>query len=111
MANPYVRILVTSREYLRLRGERVLPIIPLENELSMQVFVQYAQTLNPHFRLTEDNTPVIKELCKKLHGIPLAIELAAMRTRMFTPQALLARLTSDFETDLPLLATFTSWSA
>lgn len=108
MANPYVRILVTSRESLRLRGERVLPIIPLENELSMQVFVQYAQTLNPHFRLTEDNTPVIKELCKKLDGIPLAIELAAMRTRMFTPQALLARLQSDLGTDSPLLATLTS---
>lgn len=108
MANPYVRILVTSRESLRLRDERVLPILPLENELSMQVFVQYTQTLNPHFRLTEDNTLVIKELCKKLDGIPLAIELAAMRTRMFTPQALLARLQSDLGTDSPLLATLTS---
>ncbi|GAB4499843.1 MAG: hypothetical protein OHK003_17400 [Anaerolineales bacterium] len=107
-ANPHIRLLVTSREALRLRGEHTLPLAPLESADAMQVFTQYAQTLNPHFRLTEDNTPAITELCKKLDGLPLAIELAAMRTRMFTPQALLARLTSDLETDSPLLATLTS---
>jgi len=106
--NPHVSLLITSRETLRLRGEHVLPLVPLESADAMQVFTQYAQTLNPHFRLTEDNTPAITELCKKLDGLPLAIELAAMRTRMFTPQALLARLTSDLETDSPLLATLTS---
>lgn len=107
-ANPHICLLVTSRESLRLRGEHTLPLSPLETADAMQVFVQYAQTLNPHFRLTEDNTPAISELCKKLDGLPLAIELAAMRTRMFTPQALLARLSSDLETDSPLLATLTS---
>lgn len=107
-SNPHICLLVTSRESLRLRGEHTLPLAPLESADAMQVFVQYAQTLNPHFRLTEDNTPAITELCKKLDGLPLAIELAAMRTRMFTPQALLARLTSDLETDSPILATLTS---
>lgn len=107
-ANPHIRLLVTSREALHLRGEHTLPLAPLESADAMQVFTQYAQTLNPHFRLTEDNTPAITELCKKLDGLPLAIELAAMRTRMFTPQALLARLSSDLETDSPLLATLTS---
>lgn len=107
-ANPHIRLLVTSREALRLRGEYTLPLTPLESADAMQVFTQYAQTLNPLFRLTEDNTPAITELCKKLDGLPLAIELAAMRTRMFTPQALLARLSSDLETDSPLLATLTS---
>ncbi|NWF64492.1 MAG: tetratricopeptide repeat protein [Chloroflexi bacterium] len=107
-ANPHVHLLVTSRESLHLRGEHTLPLASLESADAMQVFVQYAQTLNPHFRLTEDNTPAITELCKKLDGLPLAIELAAMRTRMFTPQALLARLSSDLETDSPLLATLTS---
>jgi predicted ATPase/DNA-binding CsgD family transcriptional regulator len=107
-ANPHICLLVTSRESLRLRGEHTLPLAPLESADAMQVFVQYAQTLNPHFRLTEDNTPAITELCKKLDGLPLAIELAAMRTRMFTPQALLARLNSDLETDSPILATLTS---
>jgi predicted ATPase/DNA-binding CsgD family transcriptional regulator/Tfp pilus assembly protein PilF len=106
--NPHVRLLVTSREALRLRGEQVLPITPLADDESAQMFVQYAQTLNPDFRLTEDNTPAITELCKKLDGLPLAIELAAMRTRMFTPQALLTRLQSDLEVDSPLLATLTS---
>ena len=107
-ANPHIRLLVTSREALHLRGEHTLSLAPLESADAMQVFTQYAQTLNPHFRLTEDNTPAITELCRKLDGLPLAIELAAMRTRIFTPQALLARLTSDLETDSPLLATLTS---
>jgi len=107
-ANPHVNILVTSREALRLRGEQVLPIAPLEDADAIQTFVQYAQAVNPQFRLTEDNTPAITELCKKLDGLPLAIELAAMRTRMFTPQALLARLQSDLGVDSPLLATLTS---
>ncbi|MBK9778823.1 MAG: AAA family ATPase [Anaerolineales bacterium] len=106
--NPHVSLLITSREALRLRGEYILPLAPLESADAMQVFTQYAQTLNPHFRLTEDNTPAITELCKKLDGLPLAIELAAMRTRMFTPQALLARFQSDLGTDSPLLATLTS---
>ncbi|HMV29646.1 MAG TPA: NB-ARC domain-containing protein, partial [Anaerolineales bacterium] len=87
-ANPHIRLLVTSREALHLRGEHTLSLAPLESADAMQVFTQYAQTLNPHFRLTEDNTPAITELCNKLDGLPLAIELAAMRTRMFTPQAL-----------------------
>lgn len=106
--NPHIRILATSREALRLRGEQVLPLAPLADDESIQMFVQYAQTLNPDFRLTEDNTPAITALCKKLDGLPLAIELAAMRTRMFTPQTLLVRLRSDLETDSPLLATLTS---
>lgn len=107
-ANPHTRVLATSREALRLRFEHVLPIAPLGDEDAVQTFVQYAQTVNPQFRLTEDNTSAITELCKKLDGLPLAIELAAMRTRMFTPHALLARLTSDLEMDSPLLATLSS---
>lgn len=107
-ANPYVHIFATSREALRLRGEQVIPLASLDEEDAIQTFVQYAQTASPQFRLTEDNTPAISELCKKLDGLPLAIELAAMRARMFTPHALLARLTSDLGTDSPLLATLTS---
>ena len=107
-ANPLVRVIVTSREPLRLRGEQIFPLAPLENADAIKVFTQYAQTLNPHFRLTEDNSLAITELCKKLDGLPLAIELAAMRMRMFTPQSLLDRLQSDLETGSPLLTTLTS---
>jgi predicted ATPase/DNA-binding CsgD family transcriptional regulator len=106
--NPHIRILATSREALRLRGEHVLPLAPLADDESIQMFVQYAQTLNPDFPLTDDNAPSIAALCKKLDGLPLAIEIAAMRTRMFTPQALLARLQSDLEAGSPLLTTLTS---
>ncbi len=106
--NPHLRLLVTSREALRLRGEQVLPILPMPSEDAVQMFLQRACALNPAFQLTEANAESISELCARLDGLPLAIELAATRTKMFSPQALLARLQSDLETDSPLLATLTS---
>jgi non-specific serine/threonine protein kinase len=106
--NPHLRLLVTSREALRLRGEQVLPILPMPSEDAVQMFLQRAHALNPAFQLTEANAASISELCTKLDGLPLAIELAATRTKMFSPQALLARLQSDLETGSPLLATLTS---
>jgi predicted ATPase len=106
--NPHLRLLVTSREALRLRGEQVLPILPMPSEDAVQMFLQRARALNPAFQLTEANAESISELCAKLDGLPLAIELAATRTKMFSPQALLARLQSDLETSSPLLATLTT---
>jgi non-specific serine/threonine protein kinase len=106
--NPHLRLLVTSREALHLRGEQVVPILPMPSADAVQMFLQRARTLNPAFQLTESNAASISELCAKLDGLPLAIELAATRTKMFSPQALLARLRSDLETGSPLLATLTS---
>ncbi len=106
--NPNLKIIITSREALRLRGEQVLSISPLPPEEAVELFVKRAQSLNPDFCLTEDNMPSIFRLCEKLDGSPLAIELAAMRTKIFSPQALLARFQSDLENGSPLLETLAS---
>lgn len=93
-SNPYTRLLVTSRERLRLRSEQVIPIRPLPVEDATTLFIQRAQSLDPAFQMNQNNTAIISELCTHLDGLPLAIELAAMRTKMFAPQALLARFKS-----------------
>ena len=118
---PELRILVTSRAILRVRGEQDFPVPPLsspapgdENDLealtqyeSVQLFIDRARFAKPDFAVTDDNAPAVAEICHRLEGLPLAIELAAARTKILPPQALLARLTKrlDFLTstarDLP----------
>jgi predicted ATPase/DNA-binding CsgD family transcriptional regulator len=96
-SNPCIHLLITSREGLRLRGEQVVPIHPLPVEDATALFIQRAQSLNPDFQTNEGDVAVIAELCARLDGLPLAIELAAMRTKMFAPQTLLARFKPDPE--------------
>ena len=104
-AAPALKMLVTSRILLNLRGEHELPILPLdtpdlteplsqlaENE-SVQLFVARAQAAQSSFRLTEDNASAVAQICHRLDGLPLAIELAAARVKLIPPQAILARLT------------------
>lgn len=110
-ACPGVKLLVTSREVLHLRAEQqfvalplALPALPqrtplqqidsaaLEENPAMQLFLQRAQAVQPNFHLTPDNAATIAEICHRLEGIPLAIELAAPRLKLLSPQALLARL-------------------
>jgi predicted ATPase len=103
---PSLRLLVTSRIRLNLRGEHEFPIFPLatpdtlrsvsleslaENE-SVQLFVERAQAAQPNFTLTENNASPVAQICQRLDGLPLAIELAAARIKMLPPQAILARL-------------------
>src|SRR5204863_4272272 len=103
---PRVKCLVTSREPLHLTGERVYPVSPLalpevrrlpplaalaECE-SVALFVERAKAVAPEFALTEDNAPAIAEICLRLDGLPLAIELAAARTRLLSPAAMVKRL-------------------
>ena len=113
-ACPTLKILVTSREALRLRAEHqflvkpmVLPdLMPLpENTTLIQypavdLFLQRAQAVRSDVQLTSGNAATITELCIALDGLPLAIELAAAHMRWLTPQELLARL----DRRLPLLA-------
>jgi predicted ATPase len=105
-AAPGVVALVTSRMVLRLSGEHefpvpTLPVPPLgaggdaadvQRWASVRLFVQRAQAASTGFELTSGNTAVVAEICRRLDGLPLAIELAAARVRLLPPQALLARL-------------------
>jgi predicted ATPase/transcriptional regulator with XRE-family HTH domain len=63
---------------------------------AVELFVQRARTVHPHFALTETNTPAVAAICVRLDGLPLAIELAAIRVNLFTPQELLTRLGQRF---------------
>jgi predicted ATPase/class 3 adenylate cyclase len=106
---PQLKLLVTSREALRVRGELLYPVPPLaipEANLdrigaeqivkfeAVQLFVERAQSVKPGFELTSENARAVAEICLSLDGLPLAIELAAARIRLFSPQALRDRLDS-----------------
>ena len=91
-ATPGVKVLATSREPVHVAGERVYPVPPLPDEDAVPLFVERAQAVRPEFELTEANTPAVAEICRRLDGLPLAIELAAARVVLFPPAALLARL-------------------
>ena len=110
---PNVTVLSTSRERLQITGELEFPVAPLRlvetsgtpslddlaGSAAIQLFVTRAQSVKPEFTLTEDNGPAIAAICRRLDGLPLAIELAAARTKVLPPAALRARL----EHSLPLL--------
>jgi predicted ATPase/DNA-binding NarL/FixJ family response regulator len=103
---PMLKLLVTSRELLGIRQERVYPVVSLDlpnlRELpgtqslsqyaAIALFVQRTQAVKSDFRLTEANASIVAEICTRLDGLPLAIELAATRMRLLSPQQLLVRL-------------------
>jgi predicted ATPase/Flp pilus assembly protein TadD len=107
-ACPHLKVLITSRAVLHLGGEYDYPVPPLSvpdpkqlpdvHTLSqydaVALFIQRAQAAKPDFAVTNDNAPAVAEICHRLDGLPLAIELAAARIRLLPPQALLARLSS-----------------
>jgi predicted ATPase len=111
---PDLKVLATSRSRLRLRWEQVFPVWPLAVPESSQaadpvglahvpavaLFVERAMAADPDFQLTADNAAAIVEICRRLDGLPLALELAAARTPLIPPAALAARL----DRSLPLLA-------
>ncbi len=111
VACPHLSVLVTSREVLRLQGEQVFPVPPLAlpdlahlptdgdfaRYAAVALFVQRAGAVLPTFQLTAANARAIAELCVRLDGLPLAIELAVARIKLLPPQALLARLIQRFQ--------------
>jgi predicted ATPase len=95
MAAPHVKILATSREPLRLSGEHVYIVEPLALPRAVELFTQRTQAVKPAFRLTRQNEPAVMEICRRMDGLPLAIELAAARMRHLSPEAVLASLNAQ----------------
>ncbi len=109
-AAPNVRVMTTSREPLQVQGEHVVPVPPLglppagggeplaqlrQNE-AVLLFTDRAAAASGTFELTSSNQAAVVQLCRRLDGLPLAIELAAVRTRVLTVEQILDRLTDRF---------------
>jgi predicted ATPase/DNA-binding XRE family transcriptional regulator len=129
-----LKVVATSRAPLRLRGEHQVPVPPLplpdaaaparleqlaRND-AVRLFLERATAVRPDFALTDENIGTVAEICRRLDGLPLAIELAAARVKVLTPAMLLQRLASRLklgltgERDLPArqqtLRTTIEWS-
>ncbi len=103
---PQLTVLVTSRARLHLSGEHEFPVPPLtlpdpeqlpdlealSHYAAVALFIRQAQAVKPDFEVTHANAAAVAEICARLDGLPLAIELAAARSKLFAPHALLARL-------------------
>jgi non-specific serine/threonine protein kinase len=87
-----LKILVTSRSVLHITGEHDINIRPLDQTASVALFAERAAAANGVFSLTEQNTATVSQVCERLDGLPLAIELAAAQSRLLSPAALLTRL-------------------
>jgi predicted ATPase/DNA-binding winged helix-turn-helix (wHTH) protein len=96
-ACPSLRILVTSRSCLRIYGEQEFPVTPLAQNSAIELFAQRAAAVWPDFAITSENAPLVQEICSRLDRLPLAIELAAARTRVLSPGAILDRLQSPLQ--------------
>ncbi len=96
-ACPMLKVLVTSRACLRVYGEQEFPVAPLEQNSAVQLFVQRATAVRPNFAVTAENSAAIAEICSRLDGLPLAIELAAARTKLLSPSAIRDRLQSRLQ--------------
>jgi predicted ATPase/DNA-binding CsgD family transcriptional regulator/DNA-binding XRE family transcriptional regulator len=113
-ACPGLKILVTSRTPLRLHGEQEFPVPPLEKPIdadqstlddlekspAVKLFVLRARAADPHFTLNAENAPSVIEVCNRVEGLPLAIELAAARVRLLPPEVVL----KEMDELLPLLS-------
>ncbi|WP_329017894.1 AfsR/SARP family transcriptional regulator [Streptomyces sp. NBC_00690] len=92
---PGLTVLATSREPLNVAGELVRPVEPLPQPTALRLFAERGAAARPGFRI-EDDADACAEICRRLDGLPLAIELAAARLRMLTPGQIAARLDDRF---------------
>lgn len=108
-ASPDLKIIATSREALRISAEHVFPLQPLplpETSTSLaalmdtpviRLFADRARAARPGFVITEENAPIVAEICARLDGLPLAIELAAARINLLTPADMLEQIDRRFQ--------------
>jgi len=94
---PGLKVIVTSRAPLHVAAEREFPVPPLADDEAAELFIARAHAANPNFVLSERNAGAVAEICTRLEGLPLAIELAAARTKLLPPVALLSRLGNRLE--------------
>ncbi len=106
-----LKVLVTSREALHISGEQEYPVAPLplpnltqlpsleslSQYAGVALFIQRAKAVKPDFRITHETAPIVAEICHRLDGLPLAIELAAARIKLLSPRAMLDRLEHRLE--------------
>src|SRR5215212_9012886 len=105
-AAPALQVLATSRDPLHVRGEYLLAVEPLplpaettsapealEQNEAVALFVERARAAHPEFQITGSNATAILAICRQLEGLPLAIELAAARLKILSPNALTAQMT------------------
>lgn len=91
-----LRVLATSREPLGVYGEVVSPVPPLDGDAAVRLLAERAAAVRPGFAVTPENADAVAEVCRRLDGLPLAIELAAARLRTLTVAQLAARLDDRF---------------
>jgi predicted ATPase/DNA-binding SARP family transcriptional activator len=91
-----LRFLATSREPLGVPGERLWPAPPLSKDAAVTLFAERASAVDPTFRLAESNRALVADICDRVDGLPLAVELAAARVRAFPVVQLAARLDDRF---------------
>lgn len=91
-----MRLLATSREALRVSGEGIMRVGPLAEPDAVTLFVERSNAVESSFQVTPENSELVRQICRRVESIPLAIELAAGRSQMMSPAEILARLQESF---------------
>jgi predicted ATPase/DNA-binding winged helix-turn-helix (wHTH) protein len=94
---PFIKAVVTTRASLQIYGEQEFPVAPLVGDAAVLLFQQRATAVRPNFTITFENETAIHAICGRLDSLPLAIELAAARTKILSPRAILERLQSRLD--------------
>jgi predicted ATPase len=97
LSAPRLRVIVTSRERLRITGEREYAVRPLDADSGVELFLDRARLVRPDVASADSDVAAVRGIVERLEGLPLAIELAAARTRMFAPVVILERLESSLD--------------
>jgi len=93
---PNLKIIASSREALGIDGETVFSVPSLKGDEATRLFIERATKAEPRFKVTDEDAALITQICSRLDGIPLAIELAAARIKLFTPEQIAERLDDRF---------------